>query len=312
MDWEKAQKTLKKRNYDTCGGVIEDLRLIFTNAVKYNARLAGTDTVSGRAYDSAKILSVKLETAVNKLMVTVSDRVERERIDHNNAEREIEAAERVEEARIRAQWKSESTGGEGGGGVNGVDGSSGAPSKVEGSLRVRSSIRLSSVNHRRQTDTDFEVPFFEEEYDGQHEQSYVEVMKQQKATFERQRAELVTMRQSTRGIGQAIFHRMRQEELALKWIADEQKKLGIISIVVATTTTKVGGGDATKALTEKSTMAAASTASSVFAKLDEKNRNPVKMKLLSTKNKGKKKVKKRKRVALLASMDWDDDDDDDE
>ena len=77
MDWEKVQKTLKKRNYDTCGGVIEDLRLIFTNAVKYNARLAGTDTVSGRAYDSAKILSVKLETAVNKLMVTVSDRVER-------------------------------------------------------------------------------------------------------------------------------------------------------------------------------------------------------------------------------------------
>jgi len=264
--------------------------------VKYNARLAGTDTVSGRAYDSAKILSVKLETAVNKLMVTVSDRVERERIDHNNAEREIEAAERVEEARIRAQWKSESTGGEGGGGVNGVDGSSGAPSKVEGSLRVRSSIRLSSVNHRRQTDTDFEVPFFEEEYDGQHEQSHVEVMKQQKATFERQRTELVIMRRSTVGIGHAVFNRMMQEELALKWVEDEQKKLGITVVNV--------GGYSETSKKDSAAETEIPSASSVSAKLAAKGRNPLKMNF--TISKRKKKVQKR----TQAHMDWDDESDD--
>merc|ERR1712238_428749 len=196
-------------------------RLIFTNALKYNARLAGTDSVSGRAYESAKIMSSKLETAINKFMTTVSDRVERERIDHNNADREIEAAERVEEARIRAQWKSESTEG----GNN--DGS--APSKVEGSFPIRLSIRLST---RRKSDTDFEVPFFDEEHDGQHEQSYVEVMKQQKVTFERQRSELITMRRLTKKIGLTVFDRIMKAEVASVNISDitlEQKRTVAVS-----------------------------------------------------------------------------------
>jgi len=286
MDWEKVQKTLKKRNYDTCGAVIDDLRLIFTNALKYNARLAGTDSVSGRAYDSAKIMSSKLETAINKFMTTVSDRVERERIDHNNADREIEAAERVEEARIRAQWKSESTEG----GNN--DGS--APSKVEGSFPIRLSIRLST---RRKSDTDFEVPFFEEEYDGQHEQSYVEVMKQQKVTFGRQRSELVTMRRSTMGIGNSVFNRMMQEKLALEWIADEQKKLGITLINV--------GGDSSSNASERAKKKTNITVKSIpsASSISAKRRNP--LKIYFPKNKRKKNVKRTQDL-----MDWDDESDD--
>ena len=286
MDWEKVQKTLKKRNYDTSGAIIDDLRLIFTNAFKYNSRLAGTETVSGRAYDSAKIMSVKLEIAINKIMVTVSDRVERERIDHNNAEREIAAAERVEEARIRAQWKSEV--------ADGGTGDGSAPSKVEGNIRARSSIRLSVS--RRKSDTDFEVPFFEEEYDGQHEQSHVEVMKQQKATFERQRTELVIMRRSTVGIGHAVFNRMMQEELALKWVEDEQKKLGI--------TVVNGGGDSKTSKKDPAAETEIPSASSVSAKLAAKGRNPLKMNF--SKSRRKKKVRKQ----TQAAMDWDDESDD--
>ena len=46
MDWEKVQRNLKKRHYDNFGQVIEDLRLIFKNALKYNARLRDrADTV---------------------------------------------------------------------------------------------------------------------------------------------------------------------------------------------------------------------------------------------------------------------------
>jgi hypothetical protein len=87
MDWERCQRTLKKRQYDKFGDVIEDLRLIFSNAIKYNARHENTDTVSGKAFEAAKYMSAKLEVAINKMMLSVSDRLERERIDHNNAER---------------------------------------------------------------------------------------------------------------------------------------------------------------------------------------------------------------------------------
>lgn len=260
MDWEKVQKTLKKRNYDNFASLIEDTRLIFSNALKYNARLSGTDTVSGRAYDSAKIMSAKLEKNINKLLITVSDRVERERIDHNNDEREIEANERVEEARIRAQWNSDS-----------ADGNS-VTTKLEGSLRIRSSIRLSI----RKSDTDFEVPFFDEEYDGQHEQSYVEVMKQQKVTFERQRSELVTMRRLTKKIGLTVFDRIMKAEVASVNISDitlEQKKTVAVSNILS--------------------------ASSISGKLAENGRHLFEMSFR------KKNVQKEKKTPLA----WDDDDD---
>mmetsp|Transcript_20553 Transcript_20553/g.48385 ORF Transcript_20553/g.48385 Transcript_20553/m.48385 type:complete len:643 (-) Transcript_20553:673-2601(-) len=294
MDWEKVQKTLKKRNYDTFGSVIEDLRLIFTNALKYNSRLAGTDTVSGRAYESAKIMSTKLETAINKLMVTVSDRVERERIDHNNAEREIEAAERVEAARIRAQWKSENAD------PDKREGSE--PQRIEGSLRVRSSSR----RNIRESDTDFEVPFFEEELGGQHEESYLEVIKQQKATFERQREELVAMRKSTKAIGLAVFRRGMHSRLAEKWIADEQQRLGISASSASTPTKGTGTSSPGRS---PSSGGARPSPSAVSSKLDDASREPVKMKLVSKGGgiKRRKKTRKRKK-SPSAGLDWGDDD----
>jgi len=290
MDWEKVSKTLKKRNYNTFGDVIDDLRLIFVNAEKYNARLKGTDTVSGRAYDSAKIMSTKLETAINKMMVTVSDRVERERIDHKNAEREIEASERAEAARIRAQWKNS----EGGAGDENNRGATGDnPLKVEGSLRVRNS---------RKSDTDFEVPFFEEDLEGgQHEESYVEAMKQQKATFERQREERIAMRKATKAIGLAVFERRRQSALAKEWVASEQTRLGIVPKNTPDTTAKNEPLSAAKDSRNQN------IPSNVSSKLEEKDRAPVKLKLLK---KGIQKTKKKKGKALQQiAMDWGDDND---
>ncbi|VEU40194.1 unnamed protein product [Pseudo-nitzschia multistriata] len=292
MYWEKVQKTLKKRNYDTFRGIIEDLRLIFTNALKYNAKYKNeTETVSGKAFEGARVMSKKLEIAINKLMVTVSDRVERERIDHNNAEREIEAEERRERERIRAQWKSESAGE-----------ASRDPVKVEGSLRVRSSIRL-SIN-RRQSDTDFEVPFFEEEYDGQHDQSLAEVMKEHKATFERQRNELVTMQKSTQVIGQSVYNRMLQSARAREWISDEQSRLGIMHSTPMVATAKQAPA---AAITSPVDAASVPEPSSVSAMLSENDRDILTIKLTSKAiSKQKKKMaRKRKRAAM---MDWGDDD----
>mmetsp|Transcript_2497 Transcript_2497/g.6005 ORF Transcript_2497/g.6005 Transcript_2497/m.6005 type:complete len:1362 (+) Transcript_2497:369-4454(+) len=291
MDWEKVQKTLKKRNYDTFGAVIGDLRLIFTNAFKYNGNLKGTASVSGRAYSAAEIMSGKLEVAIKKMMVTVSDRVERERIDDNNAKREIEAAERVEAERIRAQWNSE--------GKN-PDGKTegGGPVKVEGSLRVRNSSRRSI----RQSDTDFEVPFFEEDFtEGQHEESYVEVMKQQKATFERQRAELVAMRKSTKAIGLAIFRQRAMSSLASQWIEDEQKRLGITPKAATKSTSPTSSSDG------NAKTSALPSPEEVSSKLEEKNRAPVKMKLVG-KKKGRKGLETKKALKRKA-LDWGDEDD---
>eukprot|EP00957_Ditylum_brightwellii_P035839 2716640-Ditylum_brightwellii.AAC.1 len=46
MDWERCHKNLQQRSYEKFGDLVEDLRLIFSNALKYNARAKGTDTVS--------------------------------------------------------------------------------------------------------------------------------------------------------------------------------------------------------------------------------------------------------------------------
>jgi hypothetical protein len=284
MDWEKVQKTLKKRQYDTFGAVIDDLRLIFKNALKYNARFKGTETVNGRAYDAAIIMSAKLETAINKMMLTVSDRAERERIDHSNAEREIEAAERAEEEKIREQWKNS-------GGKEGEGGDSG-PAKVEGSQRIRSAKRITL---RRKSDTDFEVPFFDEEDYGQHEQSYFEVMKQLKSTFERQRAELIRMRYSTGKLGQAVYTRMTHSQLAVKWVAEEQKKLGItVSPQKMSGNTNSNGG----------TVPNIPAASAVLSKLDEKDRNPLKINFSKGMMNKKNAIKKKPRVPPTNAMDW--------
>merc|ERR1711935_1149913 len=98
-------------------------------------------------------MAKKLEAATNKLMITVGDRIERERIDHSNAEREIEAAERAEKERIRAQWDTEAAkGGEG----------APDPSYSVSAQRIRSKFRTVI-----RQETDFEVPFFDEEDDGQ-------------------------------------------------------------------------------------------------------------------------------------------------
>jgi Bromodomain len=295
MDWEKVNKTFRKRQYDTYGEIIDDLRLIFKNALKYNQRLAGTDTISGQAYEAAKIMSAKLEVAINKCMISVSDRVERERIDHSNAEREIEAAEREEEAKIREQWKKE-----------GKDPATVGPGSitVEGSQRIRTTKRIVL---RRKSETDFEVPFFDEEDDGQHESSYFEVMKQQKIIFERQRAELIRMRYSTGKIGQASYVRATQHQMALQWIAEEQKRLGITGPPQRNMNRNAEGPPDPGLARNR--IGGLAVVSAVIAKMDDKDRAPIKIKLCKESKKRSGQGKKTSKSSQVATaMDWGSDD----
>jgi Bromodomain len=209
MDWERVQRTLKKRQYHLFGDFIEDLRLIFSNALKYNSKHQGIDNVSGRAYEAAKYMSIKLEVAISKLLLTVSDRLERERIDHTNAEREIDAAERAEEAQIRATWKKETSNTEGG---------------LAAATSTGTSVSQKIRNIRRvEQNTDFEIPFFDEEDDGQHESSYFEVVKFQKAMFAKQRQELLNMRKASKAIGSTVIARLVQCQMAKKWADDTRQ-----------------------------------------------------------------------------------------
>lgn len=201
MDWEKVSRTLKKRHYDTIGAMIDELRLIFINAEKYNARYKGTDSVSGRAYEAARIMSLKLETAISKLLLSVGDRLERERIDHSNAEREIDAAEKAEETQIRASWKKQ---GEAEAGA--------APLSLSSRGDLAQKTRMVRILPQRKA-TDFEIPFFDDEDDGRHEQSHFELIKYQKERFEKQRLELTKMRQKSAAVGVVVLTRVWQRRL---------------------------------------------------------------------------------------------------
>lgn len=208
MDWDAVNRNLKKRQYAKFSDVIADLRLIFSNALRYNARWKGTDTDSGKAYESAVFMSRKLEIAINKMILSVSDRLERERIDHSNAEREIAAAERAEEEKIRAGWKKERE-----------DGTSQIPITDK-----EQKIRLVRRATQRREAMDFEMPYFDEDENGQHEESYFEVIKLQKSIYEKQIQELTNMRATMRRVGGSVFARIAQREQALEWTANERRK----------------------------------------------------------------------------------------
>ena len=212
MDWDKVQKKLRKRQYERFSEIIADLRLIFENAKKYNSYF--NDPISQAALAAAEHMSEKLESAINRLMLAVSDRVERERIDHANAEREEEAIERAEAAQIRANWEREHKG----------DGTAPPPPvRTEGLQRIR--LRKAAT---RREDADFEIPFFDDENEGQHERSYFEVIKFQKSMFEKQRQEMSKMRSMAAIIGGAFHARALQRTLGEKWVEQERKKRGIV------------------------------------------------------------------------------------
>jgi len=283
MDWAKVQHTLKKRKYDKFGDVIDDLRLIFSNAFKYNERHKGKDSVSGRAYAAAQYMSAKLEAAVNKLLLSVADRLERERIDHANAEREIEAAERAEEAAIRAAWKKD---------PDDKDSSS-APITIRSDPALK--IRLAKRANQLREATDFEIPFFDEEDHGQHERSYFELVKFQKAMFERQRHELSKMRSLTTTVGGTVFARMLQRNFASEWLEQETKKAKASEVAQVPVLGEEGKGDSNE--NKEDGGGFSNKASSVLSELEREGRNQLQIRLVAMKPKSKK-TKKRPRLTF--------------
>ncbi len=180
------------------------------------------------------------------MMINVTDRLERERIDHNNAEREIEAAERAEQEQIRAAWKSQTE-------------SDGTGAAVEPPPIERSGF----VNRRvvKRKSSNFEMSFFEDEEEGT-EQSHIDSIKQQKSLFEKQRLELQKLTQVTRVVGGSVYARLAAKDSALKWVEDLTVKY-----------------KKAQARAETSTNTASALAAAAEVLISEKKREQIKMKL---------------------------------
>jgi hypothetical protein len=293
MDWETCQKKFRKREYEKIGELVDDLRLIFSNALKYNAAHQGTETVSGKAYEAAKYMSTKLETAINKMLLIASDRLERERIDQAAEERERAAQEKAEEERIRAQWTKDASNKEGSSGPGVAPGS--APlvrAQSIGSEKIRS--RKPS---RRMMDADFDVPFFEdddeEEHQGGESSSYADVIKVQKGMFEKQRQDLNKMQQLSASLGASVFLRMQQHDLATKWVLEEfKKKVGTTGSLTEKEDEKSDSND------NKTAAGSMDAASSVLPKLEAAGRASIKLSLAIPKPKAKTNKTKKPALSL--------------
>ena len=198
--WDKCKDKLHERKYKTIGELVADLRLIFSNALKYNEGARHLSKVSEMAWNSAVHMSGKLEAAIDKMLLTVSDRIGRERIDMITSHRELEAKERAEEEQRKLQWEKENPG-----------------STVE----VKTKLRIVNQRSHRRKMTDFEFPFYDEEDD--QEESHADSMQHAKALYEKQREAYANMQEIALSIGISVFRRL-QERAAAKARADQMYK----------------------------------------------------------------------------------------
>jgi len=296
MDWERVQQTLQSRKYDTIGEVVDDLRLIFLNALKYNARAQGTDSVSGRAYDAAKFMASKLEGAIDKMLITVSERVEREKIDRLTAERELEAAERAEEERLRTAWQKEREEAR----RNNVESVKTRVETVETVRVVQPRRHHHHHRHRRRQELDFDFPFGDEADEGHHEQSQMEALRQQKLVFERQQKDRLSMQKMAIDLGGTVYSRMALRAQAIAWARKVAAKKaaeralgterGLALGKAAEQNEEGSGGNGNDALAD-----AAPKPSNVSAEMGKEGREQVKLCILAK----PKKAKKRRKAQLL-------------
>ncbi len=194
MAWETCKKKFDDGKYDTIGEIVADLRLIFRNALKYNFKARELNSISKAAYDSAIHMSRKLDAAIDRMLLSVSDRVGRDKIDLTTSQREVEAMQREEEEQMKRQWEKEH------------------PSKIE----VKTTIKvIHPRGNRRQKTPDFEFPFYDEEDD--REDLHDDSLRQAKSLFEKQVKARSAMKEISLAVGLHVFRKLDQRAAAKAW-----------------------------------------------------------------------------------------------
>jgi len=298
MAWDQCQEKLKRRKYNTFRDIVDDLRLIFANAIKYNSQFKGTNSDSQRAYESAQHMLRKLEYAIDRLLITVSDRLERDKIDKVIYEREMEAAEREEEQRLRTEWQKERE--------RARSSLSGGRGEQKSTTTVTTVETVKVVTRRApiRRDIDFEFPFYDEE--SNHETSQQEALKHQKHVFEMQQRARQKMHSDTMFVGLNLFDKLQERANAIRW--SQQLAAKIMASLPPTKPKKLAVGSISDGmgnpLIPSRTMSEDSTSrqgghggshrSHALMKISEQGRSQVKLTLGKGLNKGKKKKGRKK------------------
>lgn len=200
--WDLCSDKLKGRKYNTIGEIVADLRLIFTNALKYNEGARQVSSISAAAYDSAIHMSGKLEAAIDQMLLNIGDRIGRERIDMIVAQREMEAKEREEEERRRREWERDNPG---------------ATMEVKTKLRIVNRGGL----HRKKV-TDFDFPFYDEE--DEQEDSHTD-LQHAKRLYENQKEARAKLQELMLSIGRSVFQKHKEAAAAKEWAVNEARKI---------------------------------------------------------------------------------------
>jgi len=191
--WDLCKDKLYERRYGTIGEVVADLRLIFTNALKYNDGARHNNKVSEMAYESAIHMSGKLEAAIDKLLLNVADRIGRDRIDLVVSHREVEAQERAQEEQRKLKWEADHPG---------------SKEVVRTTLRI---VNQSKSDRRKLSD--FEYPFYDEE-EGSQEESQADALQHARALYEKQRRAHANVQEIALSIGITVFRRLQERAAA--------------------------------------------------------------------------------------------------
>lgn len=144
----------------------------------------------------------KLEPAIDRMLVSVSNRLETDKVEQVIAEREIEAEERAEEERLRKAWQQETEN-----------------AKAQGTTQtVTTTVEKIRIIQRRPTRKalDFDFPFNDDD-DGSQEPSHLDALRQQKLIFESQRADRGKMIKASIASGGTVYSRMFQRSKAIAW-----------------------------------------------------------------------------------------------
>lgn len=139
-------------------------------------------------------MSQKLEAAIDRMLLSVGDRIGRERIDLINRHRQQEAEERARENEMKLQWEREHPG---------------------STMEVKTKLRITHRNSYRKRPTDFEFPFYDEEDDD--EETHADTIRNAKALYEQQLKARAAMREMSLAVGISVFKKLEERAAAKIW-----------------------------------------------------------------------------------------------
>jgi hypothetical protein len=138
---------------------------------------------------------------------------------------------------------------------------------------------------------DFDFPFYDEE-GTQHEQSAIDVISNQKKTYEEQQLERVRMDANMQYLGYAVHHKLQERSCAIHWAKELTEKIQLS----LSHKQNVVNEKSSSEVNDKGLMNNES-ASFVASFLQTSDRSQIKL-AFSTESKEKKKKKRRTRLFL--------------